>query len=203
MTRSPAADVLARWGYRVTTRGGWVFAAGHGAWHRWHGWATVPALPDTPWRFQAAWTIAGRQARATLTLHTPLGDGAWTTTVTVPRRRLVPTLAHLATAAAAAFGADLVEITALSAALRPWLPLAWTLRVDPTLPTPAAPVEPASPPVPLFDADRLEPRDATHLVAHGTHDYLVDLVRRTCTCPAFRFGRRPCKHLRAALDHAS
>ena len=48
MTQSPAADVLARWGYRVTTRGGWVFAAGHGAWHRWHGWATVPALPDTP-----------------------------------------------------------------------------------------------------------------------------------------------------------
>lgn len=37
------------------------------------------------------------------------------------------------------------------------------------------------------------------VIAHGHADYVVDLRRRTCTCPAFRYRRGPCKHLQAAL----
>lgn len=36
-------------------------------------------------------------------------------------------------------------------------------------------------------------------VAHGTKDYTLDLLARTCSCPQFRYRRVLCKHLRAAL----
>ncbi|MCY0884254.1 MAG: reverse transcriptase-like protein [Firmicutes bacterium] len=50
-----------------------------------------------------------------------------------------------------------------------------------------------------FPPDRLERLDRHRWVAHGTADYRVDTRARTCTCPAFTRGRRPCKHLAAAL----
>ena len=47
--------------------------------------------------------------------------------------------------------------------------------------------------------ERLTPTTA---VAHGRTDYVVDVARQTCTCPAWRFGRRPCKHLAAVAGSA-
>lgn len=32
-------------------------------------------------------------------------------------------------------------------------------------------------------------------------DYVVDLLEETCTCPAFRRGIRPCKHILAVKEH--
>lgn len=37
-------------------------------------------------------------------------------------------------------------------------------------------------------------------IAHGTEDYAVDTLHRTCSCPSFR-GRGMCKHLVAALGN--
>ena len=46
----PVQDTLRAWGYIVTTRGGWVTAAGHGAVHRWHGWQALPDLSALAWQ---------------------------------------------------------------------------------------------------------------------------------------------------------
>lgn len=51
-------------------------------------------------------------------------------------------------------------------------------------------------PLAVVQWERLTPTTA---VAHGHAEYQLDLAHQTCTCPAWRFGRRPCKHLVAAL----
>lgn len=54
------------------------------------------------------------------------------------------------------------------------------------------------PPEPVFSGERLEPVGESIYLAHGSRDYYVDVLIGTCTCPAFSYGRRPCKHLEAA-----
>ena len=36
-------------------------------------------------------------------------------------------------------------------------------------------------------------------VAHGTNEYQLDLLARTCSCPQYRYRRVLCKHLKTAL----
>ena len=56
-------------------------------------------------------------------------------------------------------------------------------------------------PLPLeFAAAGLEMVEPGHYVAHGTHDYQVWPHLGICSCPAFTYGTRPCKHLKAALE---
>jgi len=34
--------------------------------------------------------------------------------------------------------------------------------------------------------------------------YVVDIIERTCTCPAFTYGvRNPCKHIKAVKDYVN
>jgi len=54
------------------------------------------------------------------------------------------------------------------------------------------------PPPPAFGPDGLVPVGESIYLAKGSRDYYVDVLLGTCTCPAFSFGRRPCKHLIAA-----
>ena len=71
--------LLQAWGYIVTTRGGWVLAAGHGTVHRWHGWRAVPALEHRRWHggFDGAAHPNPGPAAWGAWLETPLGDLAW------------------------------------------------------------------------------------------------------------------------------
>lgn len=77
-----------------------------------------------------------------------------------------------------------------------WVPRAANTRADTLSRTPRLPP-------PAFDPARLTPAGPGRYIAHGTHDYLVDVRARTCTCPAFRYRPGPCKHLQAALKRAA
>lgn len=48
-----------------------------------------------------------------------------------------------------------------------------------------------------FGPARLKKTGPHLFLAYGSECYLVDLLKRECTCPSFRFRRR-CKHLEAA-----
>ena len=56
------------------------------------------------------------------------------------------------------------------------------------------------PPPPQFAGAGLELVEPGHYIAHGTRDYQVWPQLGVCSCPAFTFGTRPCKHLKAALE---
>lgn len=206
MTRStPARQRLEAWGYRVTTRGGWVHAAGHGAWHRWHGWRQVPA--DTHWRLAVAWSTAADSVTWGVVLSTPPRDRAWATAGTgAAATSAAADLWARLLSAAHAFGVTTVRIVGDVRLVHLWtrparlaglrgLTVVLTLGHDAGADALRRTVAPLR-----FDPARLERRGA-QWVAHGADDYLVDPVRGTCTCPAWRFGRRPCKHLAAAAGH--
>jgi len=56
------------------------------------------------------------------------------------------------------------------------------------------------PPFSEFTVDRLSRVGEHRLTAAGmSGNYDIDLVAETCTCPAFRYRRMLCKHLRTAL----
>jgi len=220
--------LLAAWGYRVTTAGGWIVAAGHGAVHRWRGWSRV-ALPAAP-----TWT-AGFDGAAEPTnpgpaaygawLATPLGDLAWSAAEAIgwASNNVAEWRGLLAVLEAArAFHATPLHVIGDSALvvhqftgayavraphLQPlvtqarrlaqpltvtvtWVPRAANARAD-TLSRQA--LAAATPPPVALDA-----LPDGRFIAHGRADYLVDPARGTCTCPAFRYRRGPCKHLRAA-----
>lgn len=54
-----------------------------------------------------------------------------------------------------------------------------------------------------LDPAALDPLGFGCFVAHGNQDYTVDVTARTCTCPAFRFRRGLCKHLRPGVLNAT
>ena len=56
------------------------------------------------------------------------------------------------------------------------------------------------PPPPEFAVAGLEMIEPGHYLAHGTRDYQVWSLLGICSCPAFTYGTRPCKHLKAALE---
>lgn len=221
-------QTLRTWGYIVTTHGGWIAAAGHGALHRWHGWDALPSL-DLPWRggFDGAANPNPGPAAWGAWLDTPLGDSAWSghdalgdtsnnvaewngllhvltaaqqfavTTLQVQgdsqlvirqftgeyalRNPRLQTLAHQAQRLARG-----ISVTA------EWVPRDQNHRADAL-----SQVDLAVPHI-TFDVAALESLGTDRFVAHGTHDYVVDVSTRTCTCPAFQFRRGLCKHLRAA-----
>jgi hypothetical protein len=201
---------LQRWGYHVTTHGGQVQAAGHGAWHRWHGWRAVPA--PGPWLMEiAVATARDGYHGAALRLDTPLGDVAWqwhTACGSTPWTTAVTTLLETLQQALEAFGVDQAQGLVCDPRL-----------IDPVraLPTPC-PVE-----VVVVDAERLPttvdrartqarvgPFDPHHLTvlrpgvyeAQGRARYIVDVDRWWCSCPGFTY-RRTCKHLHAAASAAA
>ena len=53
---------------------------------------------------------------------------------------------------------------------------------------------------PEFEAAGLEYVEPDHYIAHGHQDYQVWSRLGVCSCPAFTYGTRPCKHLKAALE---
>jgi ribonuclease HI len=237
MTRRDAArrarcrGLLESWGYRVTTRGNQILAAGHGALHRWRGWAAVP--DQGIWRAGcdgAAQPNPGPAACGAW-LRTPLGDVAWTVAASLGRRTTHEAewlgLSEVLQAARA-FGASPLQVQADSQVVVRQFQgvdavrgrtlvrladkarrLAAGLAVAVTW-VPRAQNREADAlsrvglrrGMPVFDADRLEGAGPQRFIAHGTTDYTVDLRRRTCTCPAFQYRGGLCKHLRAALDAA-
>lgn len=230
MRRHPVRTYLEQAGYRVSTRGGWVMAAGHGTIHRWHGWRPVTEALAPLWRWTAAFDGAAEPNPGPSAwgawLATPLGDLAWQTgeplgigTNNVAEwQGLIAVLkaARLFSAyplwvrgdsqlvvrqfngeyavhhpALRKFYATAQDLAAGQAVTVEWWPRERNDRAD-ALSVAALPAAQR-----VFDPARLEAR-GERLVAHGTRDYVVDLHRGTCSCPAFTFGRRPCKHLVAA-----
>ena len=198
---------LQRWGYHVTTHGGQVHAAGHGAWHRWRGWRTVPA--PGPWLLECAVVTArdGYQGAA-LTLDTPLGDTAWQWQAALGRvpwtTAITATLQEIQQALQA-FGVDTAQCLVCDTR--------WVECVK-ALPTPC-PVE-----IVGVDPERLQvtvdratvqarigPFDPHRLTmlrpgvyeAQGRQRYIVDVDRWWCSCPGFTY-RRTYKHLHAAAS---
>ena len=51
-----------------------------------------------------------------------------------------------------------------------------------------------------FEAAGLEMVEPGHYIAHGRQDYQVWTQLGVCSCPAFTYGTRPCKHLKAAIE---
>jgi len=78
-----------------------------------------------------------------------------------------------------------------------WVPRAANARADALSRQALVGLDPAA------AAVALEPPGSGRYLAHGRADYLVDVARGTCTCPAFRHRSGPCKHLRAAAAAAS
>jgi len=64
----------------------------------------------------------------------------------------------------------------------------------------AALAESVLPAPPQFEATGLERIEPGHYIAHGRQDYQVWPQIGVCSCPAFTYGARPCKHLRAAFE---
>lgn len=225
----PVQDTLRAWGYIVSTQGGWVTAAGHGAVHRWHGWQALPDLSALAWQggFDGAANPNPGPAAWGAWLDTPLGDPAWsghgalghTTNNVAEWQGLlhVLTAAHTFQVRSLQIRGDsqlvIRQFTGEYAVKQPhlhsladrahrmarqmtvtvqWVPREQNQRADAL-----SQVDLAVPPI-TFDAAALDPLGSGRFVAHGTHDYVVDLTRRTCTCPAFQFRRGLCKHLRAA-----
>jgi len=75
--------------------------------------------------------------------------------------------------------------------------LALTLSEDADATALADSVLPAPP---QFEAAGLEMVELGHYIAHGRQDYQVWTQLGICSCPAFTYGTRPCKHLRAAIE---
>ena len=50
-----------------------------------------------------------------------------------------------------------------------------------------------------FSTPQVELVGEYRAVAHGTKDYTLDLLARTCSCPDYRYRSRLCKHLKTAL----
>lgn len=230
MRQHPVRDCLEGAGYRVTVRGGWITAAGHGAIHRWHGWRRVTDTLWPAWRWTAGFDGAAEPNPGPSAwgawLATPLGDVAWQSgaalgvgsnnaaewhgLVAVLRAARVfdayplmvggdsqlvvrqfngdyavnhPTLRRLYQLARKAAEGSTVTVD--------WWPREQNGQAD-ALSRAALPAAAR-----VFDPARLE-RKGDRLVAHGTRDYVVDVRRGICSCPAFAYGRRPCKHLAAA-----
>ncbi len=53
----------------------------------------------------------------------------------------------------------------------------------------------------VFPLEKLERVSGTIFIAHGSEDYAVDVMHRSCSCPSFR-NRGNCKHLEAAISVA-
>ncbi len=53
---------------------------------------------------------------------------------------------------------------------------------------------------PQFETAGLEMVEPGHYIAHGRQDYQVWTHLGVCSCPAFTYGTRPCKHLKAAIE---
>jgi hypothetical protein len=132
------------------------------------------------------------------------GTCAWAARLLTARDRVAwqgaerwPTPERAATAALAtlrqAARAHRVQITTIHVTAGDWWPR--TLPRVSALPETTALAQTLVPPPPV----RLEAVAPDRAIAHGHADYVVDLRRHTCTCPAFRYRRGPCKHLRAAL----
>ena len=194
----PMAGVLQQAGYHVTSRGGWITAAGHGALHRFHGWAQVP--------WASAWraSLAVRPPGWACALQTSLGDRAWQAVgygAGLEGLAAGPTAAGAFEVPALVLVCDDARVVEQAAARRASL---IALAVSVALgrlseDDPAVAAVRALPPRPAtaFDPARIA-GSGPQRVAHGTHDYGLDLRRGTCSCPAFRYGTRPSKHLRAA-----
>jgi ribonuclease HI len=225
--RAAARARLASWGYVVTVQGGFVCAAGHGAIHRWRGWDAIAWPADPAWTagFDGAADPNPGPAACGAWLRTPLGDLAWTTAeplgmatnhvaewtgllralaavrafqatpcrVQGDNQRVVAQYAGAAAARAPRVAGFVRQARALAAGLAVtvvWVPRAANGAAD-TLAHQALAA-------PRFPADRLTPAGPGRFVAHGRADYTVDVRRGVCTCPAFRYGPRPCKHLATA-----
>ena len=218
---------LRDWGYQVSTAGDWITVAGHGCIHRWHGWAAVPSVTSWTGAFDGAASPNPGPAAWGAWLDTPLGDPAWrgsgacgvATNNVAEWSGLVALLK-----AARSFGVERLSIhgdsqhvvcqfsrhyTSHEPRTRrlakeahrvartitveiAWWPRAENGRAD------LLSREGLRSAAPSFDAHRLEPSKGHQVIAHGTHDYVIDTQIGTCTCPAFRFRQGPCKHLLAA-----
>ena len=211
VSRHPLARAIGQAGYHVTSAGGWVTVAGHGAIHRFHGWRAVPWGPA--WRA----SLSIRAPGWAFALRTPLGDIAW------QEAGYGGGLEGLVAALTAVFAFEVPALVlvcddarvvrratgALAEAESPPWPRSLQRRLcgrpvsvvvgvlSPEDPAVEAARALAPRPDPCFDPARIA-GSGPRRVAHGTRDYALDLVRGTCSCPAFRYGRRPCKHLRAA-----
>ena len=210
--RHPLARAVGQAGYHVTSNGGWITVAGHGAIRRFHGWRAVPWTPA--WR--ASLSVRTDAAGWAFALATPLGDVAWT--AAGHGTGLQGFVALLA--ATVAFDCPALEVvsddarlvrratSALTDVHPPWSrsvrrrlqnrPVSVQMEAlsvdDPAV----VALQALSPrPAPIFDPARIA-GSGPRVIAHGTRDYVLDLLRGTCSCPAFRYGRRPCKHLIAA-----
>lgn len=210
--RHPLARAVGQAGYHVTSNGGWITVAGHGAIRRFHGWRAVPWGPA----WCASLSVRADAAGWAFALATPLGDVAWTA---AGHGTGLQGFVALLVAAVAFECSALVVVSedarlvrratvALSDAHPPW---SRTVRrrlqgrsvsvvtgvLSSEDPAVVAARVLAPRPDPRFDPARIA-GSGPRRVAHGTRDYALDLVHGTCSCPAFRYGRRPCKHLIAA-----
>ena len=210
--RHPLAQALGRAGYHVTSAGGWITVAGHRAIHRFRGWRSVPWAPA--WRASLSCRAAG--TGWAFALSTPLGDVAWSAG---GHGTGLQGFAALMTAAVTFQCPALVGVSddarlvrrataALTDAHPPWSrsvrrrlqdrPISVVMGALPVDDPAVVALRALNPrPAPAFDPARIA-GSGPRVIAHGTRDYVLDLVRGTCSCPAFRYGRRPCKHLIAA-----
>ncbi|MGC8487332.1 MAG: SWIM zinc finger family protein [Clostridia bacterium] len=213
VSRHPLARAIGQAGYYVTRAGGWVTVAGHGAIHHFHGWRAVPwgsawraslSVRAPGWAF-ALWTplgdIAGQEARYGGGLEGCVALLTAAVAFEAPDLILVCDDARVVRRAMGALAE--ADSSLWPPSLRRRILVRRVSVVNRVLPgeDPAAVAVRALPPrsAPVFDPARVT-GDGRRRVAHGTHDYVLDLGRGTCSCPAFRYGRRPCKHFRAALS---